>query len=207
MKASLVVEHYTSCDQGYILKRKFLDWQNMIVSLWRNRDIGKDSLKDHLTRNYAVGMILSSQGYKYFYSTCRISNSDAKNHLKNIIRKYTNSEWNDMINALYLPSESLLFNYIEVDRSRGIRTSESRCRKHDSESVILEAMTKYMFQYRIFDCNVFIYTQKEPCLNCEMIFQQFIDRHPLINFTLFYNQVNYIALPSKYRWASRKERG
>nr|WP_154982828.1 deaminase domain-containing protein [Paenibacillus xylanexedens] len=207
MESSLTIEHFTSCSEGYLLKRKFLDWRMMIVDLHKKGEIGYNSFKKHLTRNYAVGMLSLPKRNEFFYSTCQIKNDNAKHHLDLIIKKHTNSQWNSMIDALCISSDAFLYSYIEVDRSRGIRTKVSCCRKHDSESVILESMTKYMFHHRIFDGEVFIYTQKEPCLNCDLVIQQFMHRHPLINVTLFYNQVNYIDLSSKYHWLFRKERG
>lgn len=207
MESSLIIEHFTSCSEGYHLKRKFLDWRIMIVDLYRKGGIGKASFKKHLTRNYAVGMLSLPKRNEFFYSTCQIKESNAKNHLDKIIKKYSNNQWNEMIDALCMPSDTFLYKYIEVDRSRGIRTKVACCRKHDSESVILESMTKYMFENRIFDGEVFIYTQKEPCLNCELVIQQFMHRHPLVKVTLFYDQVNNINLSSKYPWLFRKERG
>lgn len=105
-----------------------------------------------------------------------------------------------MVENLYIKSPPYLFSYIKVDGSRGIRTPRSWEREHDSESVILEHISAYMFKNRNYDCEVFIYSQKEPCLNCDAIFQQFIERHSLTNLTILYHQTNTKQLPSKYNW-------
>lgn len=200
MRASLHVIHYSSCKVGQVLKRKFLDWQKMIVDLRKNGDLGKNALLDHLNKNYAIGMIKSAAGEVYFYSSCAIKNRDAYHNFKLKVDKYKNYKWGEMVRNLHFNSDPSLYSYIEVDRSRGIRSPASWCRKHDSESVILEKISEYMFIHRLFDCEVFIYSQKEPCLNCETVFQQFLERHSLLKLTIFYNQTNYHQLPSKYNW-------
>ncbi|AIF45166.1 deaminase domain-containing protein [Virgibacillus sp. SK37] len=172
----------------------------MIVELKRAGELGKKAFFNHLNRNYAIGMLKTNMGEKYFYSTCQIQSKDAYNNFKDKVEKHKKYMWNNMINDLYYATPPFLFNYVNVDRSRGIRTPHSWSREQDSESVILEKISKYMFDNRLYDCKVFIYSQKEPCLNCETVFQQFIERHPLTNLTIFYHETNYKQLPSKYNW-------
>lgn len=200
MKAQLHIKHFKSSLEGINLKTKYLDWQDMIVKLKIAGDIGENACFEHLNRNYAIGLIKKDNFEKYFYSTCKIQNKDSYLNLKKQINKHLNPKWDEMISNLYYSSPQYIYNYLKVDRSRGIRTKQSWERKQDSESVILENISKYMFEHKLYDCQVFIYSQKEPCLNCEMIFQQFIERHSLSELTIFYHQTNYEMLPSKYNW-------
>lgn len=199
MRAPLHIKHFTSCNEGIKLKHKYMLWKNMIISLWRMGKLGNRSFKGHLTRNYAVGLLKTDTYEKYFYSTCQIKKKNAYLNFKSVVNPIRNKTWDDMVNDLYFENPKF-YNYIKVDRSRGIRTKSATCRYHDSESVILENISQHMFKNKLYNCQIYIYSQKEPCLNCETIFHQFIERHSLSELTILYHQTNYEQLPSKYNW-------
>ncbi|MFC5407577.1 deaminase domain-containing protein [Cohnella soli] len=198
------VKHYKSSNEGIILKRKYLDWKDMLCTFKKENFFQEKALLKHLSGNYAVGLLKTDTLEKYYYSSTRIKDENQFRSFKDHIARSgaptaIKEKWLKMVQDLYYTSP-FVFKYINVDRSRGIRTEEAFPRFHDSESKIIENMSDYMFTHGIANVSAYIYTHKEPCLNCELVFQQFIDRYPLSEITIFYNQLNYVSVPSKYNW-------
>lgn len=205
MRGIINIEHYTSCEEGILLKRKYLDWKLMLKDLLKSRQIGEKNFLSHLEGNYAVGLLKIGTSHKFYYSTTRVKSEAQYNSFKDLVEKIqipsltTKVQRQEMMINLYYRS-NLFYNYVKVDRFRGVRTRAAGLRTNDSESIVLENITEHVFNNKLSEFKVYIYTHKEPCLNCEMIFQQFIERHPLCELTILYHLKNTPDLPSKYNW-------
>ncbi|TLS54091.1 hypothetical protein FE782_01740 [Paenibacillus antri] len=203
MRATLHVKHYKQSLEGYLLYRKYLDWIVMLEAMAKAGDLTGPKLHEHIRGNYAVGLLEDKTlgRRKFYYSTTMVKTEGKYNAFINRVKgsKAYASWWEGMLADLYYKTPEF-YQYIEVDRSRGVRTPGAKRRVHDSECIILENISEFIHHQRLHDYKVYIYSHKEPCLNCDLVFQQFLERHSQSELTIFYHHTYHQPLPSKYSW-------
>ncbi|KRE70779.1 deaminase domain-containing protein [Paenibacillus sp. Soil750] len=81
-----------------------------------------------------------------------------------------------------------VFKTMRVD-SRGI-IGQGHNRDVDSESKIFEELHKRILNYPepVTKIEVFLYTEREPCISCEKVIDQFMHYHPNAELEVYYDK-------------------
>lgn len=84
--------------------------------------------------------------------------------------------------------ENTNFKYHEVDKNRNINCEGCRPTRKDAEAKILEKLSNSLTNGVMQNGRLYMYTYLEPCVNCDYVIMQFMDRHQNIDINIYFEE-------------------